>query len=553
MKTRHKKTCAVCGWPRLSTTHTEEQQCEQHCPGCRQPMPFGAACPWCCSLCDHHPCICEPDVQIYDSDDEDSDGCSDEDCDECHPNGGEQGEKVLPPGKVWTGKGKSGYATGSLQPPWETAGIKNFPFHSAEGLYESAAEAWPDMRCDEVDPVQRAADFYLLSAITSGCLNGQTGPDGSTPNTALALIQKWYPELTGARLEAQQRLDELVDDTDRSFKAYIDMACGGELRHHGKVCGKHLNASRSLAWIAWRSLREVRGPEALMDAYWLFNDFTQGGYGGPLWAGAAELLYKRITGKISKTVFVDQTFSLVHNGGVFLNKQHWNIKSGKDLSYLQKYLLPAQSRDNWQVMCDVASPSTRRLWREGWMELNQCRRKANARPTPIPGLENRTIRKCGFCGMNPSLGHRNWVCRDGSRVERQDREYGRGSGYNYPYPSWDADGKVLKLYEGKYYSLYTSQRSPILRNYGNNLEDVLTHEWEWKGLSRLIFNDQTIFEFTIPASAKWTIQDMLDLHGIRVEMIPNLNPEPDQDLVVALPTGEDDEWWLDDDETELAF
>lgn len=567
MKTRHKKTCAVCGYPREVENHTE--QCEEHCDGCRQPVTPGANCLWCCLKCGHYPCAC---AIIFDDDGHDGDGwthCGDEFCDACNDHCSDvwcsecpnihatmpSNHPDIPEGKTYTGMGDSGYATGKLAPPWEEAGVKEFPYHKAEMLYDSAEEAWPDMRCDEVDPVQRAADFYLLSAITSRCLNAQSGPDGTLPEPSVMEVLTWHPELTGAIMEAEMQLAELVDDTDRSFRAYIDMACGGELRHHNTVGGKHLNGNRGLAWIAWRSLREVRGAEALMDAYWLFNDFTKGGYGGPLWAGAAELLYKRLTGKITKTVFVDQTFSLVHNGGVFLNKKHWNVKNGKSLEYLRSYLLPAQARDDWQTMLDIASPATRQLWREGWVDLNKARVVGGARPTPVPGMESRKAPKCGFCGMNPRLGHRAFDCKDGRFVERVDRDLTRNSAYRYAFPSWSSDGKTLILYEGKYYGTFTSQRASAGRSLGGPLDKLLHMEREWKGLCRFSFNDQVIWQWAMAKPAKFTLAELLELHGVRIEFIANPNPGsedegPDDQESASWtdPEDDDDDWYNDDNE-----
>lgn len=572
MKTRHKKTCGVCGFPRehhlVGIPYTP---CEDHCPGCRQPLPGGGIpCVWCCPNCSAFPCSCAPVIEEIEDGEGDYDYgggdywefCGDDDCEICinHCNDhyceacpthviakANKSGKVIPEGKVYTGKGKSGYATNQLTPGWEAAGVKQFPFSKAEALYDTAEEAWPDMRCDEVDPVQRAADFYCLSAVTSRMLNTGAGRNGLGTQQVLG----WYPEYSGAFMEADVKLAELIDDTDRSFCAYIDMACGGELRHHPNVGHKHLSSNRAAAWVAWRSLREVRGTEALMDAFWLFNDFTQGGYGGPLWAGAAQLLHKRLTGQITKAVFVDQTFSLVHNGGVFLNKKHWKIKGGKQLDYLQKYLLPAQARDDWQTMLDVASTDTRRLWREGWMDMNRARRKAGAPCTPVPGLASNHVRRCAVCGMNPTLGHRSFECKDGNQVERVERRYAKNSGYSYQFPSWSSDGKTLKLYEGKYYSSWTSQRTTATRSFGGVLKAVLDEEREWKGHSRLMFNDLVIWEFNLAKPAKWCLRDLLDIHGVRVEYVPNPNEEDDE--VPWSPSGtfyveDDDDSWYDDDD-----
>lgn len=570
MKTRHKKTCGVCGYPREHfTLGIPYTPCEEHCEGCRQPLIPGLGCGWCCKTCMHFPCECaailmsdpdyEGDFNDYDSDEgwehcEENDcpaceeHCSDAFCSECAPcpkNLPQKPiEKVLPPGKTWTGQGGSGYATGNLTPPWEEAGLHNFPFSQAEGLYDSPAEAWPNMRCDEVDPIQRAADFYLLSALTSGALNSQAGADGSSPQIAIQEVLKWHPELTGASIDAQRQLNDLVDDTDRSFVDYIDMACGGELRHHPRVGGKHLNSNRAKSWIAWKSLREIRGVEALMDAFWLFNDFTSGGYGGPLWAGAAQLLHSRLTNKITKTVFVDQAFSLVHNGGVFLNKQHWKIGNGKDLEFLRRQLLPAQSRDDWQVMCDVASREVRELWREGWMDLNKARRKAGCRPTPVPGLRNLKISVCAHCGMNPALGHRSWICKGGDYNQRVDRtSRGSSRSYEYPYPSWAPDGKTMRLYEGHSYTTQTDSKLRSDRTHAGLMQDALKEEREWRGHCKLIYNRQTIWAFHVSEAAKWSLDDLLVLHGIRTEIIADPNPP-------SVPTGNATNWLWEESESE---
>lgn len=153
---------------------------------------------------------------------------------------------------------------------------------------------------------EELADFYLLYSL---CLEGK----------------------------AVTEFDVQLDKLERQFRAYTDMAVGGELRHARGFATKkhsaltlpsplkaafadgHLPQSRHGAWIGWYSFRLKYGTVALLWAERVFS-YMHGGLGGKRWAKIAKVLRMYETGKITKITFVDACWGLQHNGGVYLNK-----------------------------------------------------------------------------------------------------------------------------------------------------------------------------------------------------------------------------------------
>ena len=57
-------------------------------------------------------------------------------------------------------------------------------------------------------------------------------------------------KLTKLSEKADTAMHILVDELDKSFREYVHLACGGELRHH-KAFGKTLKGYRKGAWTRW--------------------------------------------------------------------------------------------------------------------------------------------------------------------------------------------------------------------------------------------------------------------------------------------------------------
>jgi hypothetical protein len=129
------------------------------------------------------------------------------------------------------------------------------------------------------------------------------------------------------------------------FKAYTDMALGGELRHAASMgkrvgdgsmpfpmtqllkAGSISTASRAEAWGDWFHLRQTYGTIALSWAEQAFVGFTRGGYGGKKWANITKTLRLYEDGTYPAPLFIDHCWSLQHNGGVYFNK-FWHSYHG---------------------------------------------------------------------------------------------------------------------------------------------------------------------------------------------------------------------------------
>jgi hypothetical protein len=219
---------------------------------------------------------------------------------------------------------------------------------------------------DQIDPVQSAADFYLLfglsgrsivtfpsfkqheqSAVIEAAIKlGLSFNDLQKRNEEYARLQINHPSerLNSIAKDAETEFKSLVDFIDAVFIDYVNAACGGELRHHkAAMCVGGDSASRYQAWFNWGSIFIAEGPNALIEMRDLFLDFNNGSYGGPPWAAAAQLLHERINQDLASSylenqvMFVDRVFNLQHNTGCFLNKLDWTNKrvgrEGADENY----------------------------------------------------------------------------------------------------------------------------------------------------------------------------------------------------------------------------
>lgn len=230
---------------------------------------------------------------------------------------------------------------------------------------------------DTRDPTQNMADFYLLDGIAHMVFNCDFQMRASTSLQVIAA-------------EAQKMAADLIEGCDLAFREYADMAIGGELRHHAATKFDILPGSRSNAWVRWRVIRQIIGPDALLDAAALFRDFTSGGIGGERWAVACEILYGRLTGKYDKRTFVDRVFTLQHNGGMFINKIPWATKNDPrwGIGVMKSHIGPAHTANPTMFgpLLAVASAPVRSLFVEWWRATNIVRRHAGQPAVKIPTM-----------------------------------------------------------------------------------------------------------------------------------------------------------------------
>jgi hypothetical protein len=180
---------------------------------------------------------------------------------------------------------------------------------------------------------QACSDYYLLS-----CLR--------------------RPHYVAAAAEA---LDELVGDLTPEFAQYLDMACGGELRHASTwpcelppcpVLGR--GDDRSVAWrdwLAWETpiYRADYAARAFEAASWPGRN-----YGGEPWALIAWTLHDFLTKRMSRELFIDRVWNLQHHGGIVLNK----IYATDELALV----LEAHGKDDQETLISFTSETTRELW-----------------------------------------------------------------------------------------------------------------------------------------------------------------------------------------------
>ena len=173
---------------------------------------------------------------------------------------------------------------------------------------------------------KEAADFYLLEYLSS---------------------VQGHKEAKGLLLERVNKLSE-------AFSLYLNMACGGEVRHwpahtrsyslkrrlEGWYPGKDSSGNigsvtskpppRTQAWAYWYEIWKKHGLDALHICYDIFEGmrdeagtkriFWPSGYGGRAWANITKVLIRYLAGKMPRKVFVDTVWALQHNGGTVLDK-----------------------------------------------------------------------------------------------------------------------------------------------------------------------------------------------------------------------------------------
>ena len=161
---------------------------------------------------------------------------------------------------------------------------------------------------------------------------------------------------------AASLLDDLVANLAPEFARYLDLACGGELRHasnwpydvHCPVVGS--GTDRSVAWRNWLEWEtpEVRAAFAVE----MFDGCSWPGrnYGGERWAQIALTLQQFLSGETPPELFLDRVWNLQHHGGIVLNKVYDTDELG--------YLLEAHGSDDHDTLLKHASETTRALWKK---------------------------------------------------------------------------------------------------------------------------------------------------------------------------------------------
>lgn len=276
------------------------------------------------------------------------------------------------------------------EPPWVERGITVEVSHITPTWRKSGQQEWK-YACKSwgvdltIDPVQSMADFYLLDGIAGMVFNGFAEVSSD-------------PECRIIAKEAAEIQRDLISRLDRTFRSYVDMVIGGEVRYHPAV-GKNFHSGRSTAWLQWHEVRSKVGPQALLDAALLFRNYVEAGGGGSVagenWAVAAELLHARITGKLTPRDWVDRVFTLEHNGGCLLNKVAWaqKTRTNWDVSAMRVFIGPAHAANppGYGVLLAACSDQVLSLFNRWWMATNKAGRVLGRRPVQLPTWRTGTV------------------------------------------------------------------------------------------------------------------------------------------------------------------
>lgn len=269
--------------------------------------------------------------------------------------------------------------------PWRERGIdlqwpkaKTYPERVVNICSEYEVARFMGLDSKTIDPTQAMAGYYLTEFVASAvmCSNGM----------------QYEPDVESYVLEGQRLKDEIVTQLDKPFQLYVDMACGGELRHHNVFRGSpDLSNTRPYAWYDWMQIRRELGSQALLDMAKLFDEFnSKGGYGGKLWGDGARVLHLRETGAISPAIFIDRVFNLQHNGGCFLNKLPWDIQNEPKwgLDSMVQHIGPAHSANPpvWPVLMAASKMEIRKVFTAYWRAVNKAKAGWRLPREPVPGI-----------------------------------------------------------------------------------------------------------------------------------------------------------------------
>lgn len=224
-----------------------------------------------------------------------------------------------------------------------------------------------------IDPIQAAANFYLLDAMKSGIRMSMVEGANDRWTASTADLKRSDSMLAATVVAADRSYKALVEYLAPNFLAYSLSAVGGELRYHRAVGGKILSSNRSDAWDGFVAVVQEKGADVLFDADTLFREFGGGAYGGERWGQAAKIVGQYLKGSMPAWLFVDRVFTLQHNGGCFLNKVSWTRRNDRGWS-LDKMLnllnahsgVDPSTGDNvptdWATLLDCATPEVRQMF-----------------------------------------------------------------------------------------------------------------------------------------------------------------------------------------------
>jgi hypothetical protein len=282
---------------------------------------------------------------------------------------------------------------------------------SSHGFGKTMTPAWGEMpvldeplplrRMSEldktIDPVQSAADYYLMDAIV-----GLVRLRAAASNVSgLEELVRNDDMLAACLKGAERARNALVERLDREFLTYAIAACGGELRYHRGVQSDVGGLGRSAMWDEFVRLVSRKGASVLLVGAELFREFGDGnGYGGEPWAIAAEITAKRLSGKMPAWLFVDRMFTLEHNGGCFMNKVDWstNNRLGYNLYHMRQVLdAHAGEKTGWGLLLAVASPEVSEMFHMVERRCNVLARRVGAEMAPLVPVKPVTKDSYGYC------------------------------------------------------------------------------------------------------------------------------------------------------------
>jgi hypothetical protein len=165
--------------------------------------------------------------------------------------------------------------------------------------------------------------------------------------------------------EAAERLEDLASELAQEFTTYLDLACGGELRHASTwpyelpscpVLGR--GSDRSVAWkdwLAWETptYRMEYAVQAFEEASWPSRN-----YGGEPWMLIASTVLAFLRKEMSSEVFVDRVWNLEHHGGISLNK----VYATDELATV----LEAHGKDDYETLLSYSSDTVKHLWEKAF-------------------------------------------------------------------------------------------------------------------------------------------------------------------------------------------
>lgn len=220
--------------------------------------------------------------------------------------------------------------------PWEEEGVwLHLP--SPWG-YQGEESKQYDKEHHNINLPAAVAHFYLLESMHGLVLPIEAMNSGIMPPPigALPRLFDYLPKADGplgALLdiseEAHNLFEELCDYLAPQIEKYLHYAISTEIRVNAAV-QERFGADPASKHV-WNMLPETFGYEAT--ARWAAAVFRKatwsGGWGGEPWAGIADCAERYARGStesgapFGKREFLDQAFSLEHNGGCAFNKAHW--------------------------------------------------------------------------------------------------------------------------------------------------------------------------------------------------------------------------------------